>query len=96
MYTIVYSNKYYYVTESDTMMPSGSFIPLNTYPTLEEAEKGVRMMTKWHFYRVTVKNVNTGEEIPYFNGVRVKKKSKPTLSTTAQTVTSFDDIIVGF
>ena len=96
MFALVYSNKYYYVTDRDTMQPTGSFIPLTTYPTLEEAEKGVRMMAKWHFYHVTVKNVNTGEEIPYLNGVRVKKKSKPTLNNSAQTVTSFDDIIVGF
>lgn len=96
MFTLVYNNKYYYVTDKDTMQPTGSFIPFTTYPTLEEAEKATKIMAKWHFYQVMVKNVNTGEEIPYFNSVRVKKKSKPTLNTSAQIVTSFDDIIVGF
>ena len=96
MFALVYNNKYYYVTDRDTMQPTGSFIPLTTYPTLEEAEKATKIMAKWHFYQVTVKNVNTGEEIPYLNGVRAKKKSKPTPKTTAQAVTSFDDIIVGF
>ena len=39
MFTLVYNNKYYYVTDKDIMQPTGSFIPFTTYPTLEEAEK---------------------------------------------------------
>ena len=96
MFTLVYNNKYYYATEEDKIRPSGSLIPMSTYPTLEEAEKGAKLLTRWYIYRLTIKNVNTGEEIPYLNGVRVKKKDKPVMSLETHVVASFNDIPVIF
>lgn len=99
MFTIVFNNKYYYATDNDTLQPTGTIIPFTTYPTLEEAEHGAKLMAKWHFYKVMIRNVKTGEEMLYVNGARAKRKTKTSSSPatgTARTVTSFDDILVGF